>query len=136
MTIVVAYAPDQFGAAALDAALELAAAGPERRRVVVVNATKGDALVDARFADAADLVSLESVLAEASVPTELRQPVGADAADAVLDVAGEVGASVVVVGLRPRTPVGKMLMGSVAQRILLDATMPVLAVKPGQPRPW
>jgi nucleotide-binding universal stress UspA family protein len=37
-----------------------------------------------------------------------------------------------VVGLRHRTPVGKLLMGSVSQRILLGARCPVLAVKPGE----
>jgi nucleotide-binding universal stress UspA family protein len=32
--------------------------------------------------------------------------------------------------VRHRSPVGKALMGSVGQRILLDAHCPVLAVKP------
>ena len=48
----------------------------------------------------------------------------------VLQVSSESSASLIVVGVRPRSPVGKLLLGSVAQRIILDATCPVLAVKP------
>jgi nucleotide-binding universal stress UspA family protein len=48
----------------------------------------------------------------------------------VLSVAEEVSADLVVIGMRRRTPVGKLLMGSVAQRILLGAECAVLAVKP------
>jgi nucleotide-binding universal stress UspA family protein len=38
-----------------------------------------------------------------------------------------------VIGLRRRSAVGKLLMGSAAQRILLDVDCPILAVK-GPPR--
>ena len=44
-------------------------------------------------------------------------------------MAEEVGADFIVIGLRKRTPVGKLILGSNAQRILLDAPCPVLAVK-------
>lgn len=50
--------------------------------------------------------------------------------DEVVRVSDVVDASVIVIGLRRRTPVGKLLMGSTAQRILLDADRPALAVKP------
>jgi nucleotide-binding universal stress UspA family protein len=34
-----------------------------------------------------------------------------------------------VVGVRKRSPLGKVVLGSIAQRLILDATVPVLAVK-------
>ena len=54
---------------------------------------------------------------------------GGTASDAVLGVAEEVGAELLVVGIRRRSPVGKALLGSNAQRIILNATCPVLTVR-------
>jgi nucleotide-binding universal stress UspA family protein len=54
---------------------------------------------------------------------------GQEAPDDLLQVADETGAELIVIGLRKRTPVGKLIMGSNAQRILLEARCPVLAVK-------
>jgi len=50
-------------------------------------------------------------------------------ADHVLAVAEETDAELIVIGLRRRTAVGKLILGGSAQRILLDASCPVLAVK-------
>lgn len=55
-----------------------------------------------------------------------------DAADELLDTSEEIGAKVIVVGIRRRSAVGKLLLGSNAQRILLGADIPVLAVKADQ----
>jgi len=74
-------------------------------------------------------------LAAQGVPHRIRLlDVGAEtAADAVLGVAREVGAELLVVGMHRRSPVGKALLGSNAQRILLNATCPVLAVRADDP---
>ncbi|GAB3998670.1 universal stress protein [Nocardioides marmoraquaticus] len=128
MSVVVAYSADEFGAAALEAG----AAEAVRRgtRLVVVNGTRGDALVDTRFAQDAEVESLQHHLGSSGVEVEVRREVVPDIAHLVLQVAQETDAELVVVGIRHRSPVGKALMGSVSQRVLLDAACPVLAVKP------
>jgi nucleotide-binding universal stress UspA family protein len=128
MTIVVAYSPDAYGRAALDHA----AAETVRREtdLVVVNATRGDSLVDTHYAHEDEVQDLRTRLEAAGVKVQVRRDVVPDIADAVLDVASEENATLIVVGIRHRTPVGKMLLGSIAQRIILEATCPVLAVKP------
>lgn len=126
MTIVVAYAPDEFGAAALAAGA--AEARAKDVPLVVVNATRGDAYVDPRYASKDQVAKLREQLGDVDI--EVLQEVVDDVADEVVRVATERGASLVVVGIRHRSPVGKALMGSVSQRILLDAACPVLAVKP------
>lgn len=122
MSIVVAYADTAPGHAAVAAAL--AESARESEPVVLVPAVRGAAAPHAdelarRWPDGADRLTLE------------RGDLG-DPADAVVQVAQRLDARLVVLGLRERTPVGKLVFGSTAQRILLEATCPVLAVKPGQ----
>ncbi|HRC41877.1 universal stress protein [Nostocoides sp.] len=128
MTIVVAYTPDPAGSAALDLAVREARIRGEK--LIVVNATKGEALVDARFASSGDLGQVDAQLS--GLEHEIKQPVGVDVAELVLDEVRESGASLLVVGLRHRSPVGKLIMGSVSQRLLLDAPVPVFAVPAGR----
>ena len=47
----------------------------------------------------------------------------------LLQFANEVQAGLMVIGIRRRSPVGKLVLGSIAQDILLGAACPVLAVK-------
>lgn len=128
MTVVCGYVPTPQGRAALMAALDEA----DRRgeAVHVVNTSRGDAFVDPRYAGADDLAEVRRLLEESGVPFTLDQQVtGHDGADGVLAAAQEHRASVVVIGLRRRSPTGKLLFGSVAQRVLLEADCPVLGVK-------
>lgn len=128
MSVVVTYSPDAYGRAALTyGATEASRRG---EKLVVVNVTKGDAYVDPRYAGDTALDALRAELERLDVESEIRHDVVPDIAEAVLQVSAETRASLVVVGIRPRSPVGKLLLGSVAQRIILDATCPVLSVKP------
>ncbi|WP_432501119.1 universal stress protein [Kineococcus arenarius] len=124
MTVLVGYLPTPEGEA-------------QRRGedLLLLNSPRSGARVSADAAD--DVVtSLHRRAVERGIALEvLRAGHEGDTAEEVLRVADEVDASVVVIGLRRRTPVGKLLMGSNAQRILLEAERPVLAVKPGRQRP-
>ncbi|MBO0898866.1 universal stress protein [Cellulomonas sp. zg-ZUI22] len=132
MTVVVGWTPDARGHAALVRGAREARVHGEQ--LLVVNATTGTAAVDDRYAGADDVADVRTLLALLDVEAEVRQPVVRDVPDALLGIADEVGASMLVIGIRHRSPVGKFLLGSTAQRILLDARCPVLAVKAAEER--
>ena len=126
--VVVGYVPSPEGRAAL--AKGVAEARFRGVRLVVVNTTRGDALVDERYLQDGAVAELEAELAALDVEAELRQDSdGEDVAEDLDRIAGEVDAELVVIGLRRRTPVGKLILGSAASRILLTVHHPVMAVK-------
>lgn len=129
-TIVVGYVPKPEGRAALRRAAEEARL--RGSKLVIVNSHRGGREFDRDDAveTEAQLQDVHDQLRGADVEHEIRQLVrGMDPADDLINVAAEVGADFIVIGLRRRTPVGKLILGSNAQRILLDAPCPVLAVK-------
>jgi nucleotide-binding universal stress UspA family protein len=129
VTVLVAYVPTPEGNAAFTAAVE--EAGRRQERLLVLNTPREGAPVSVDIASEATVADLIERATAAGVDLEIRQEAHAgDLADEVVRVADAVDASVIVIGLRRRSPVGKLIMGSAAQRILLDADRPVLAVKP------
>jgi nucleotide-binding universal stress UspA family protein len=127
-TVVLAWAAGGAARPLLDAAV--AEARLRGARLLVVNASAGDRWVDNSLAGEEELAAARATLAESGVRFELRQSVGRwEPAEAVVEAARAAGAQLVVVGVRRRSPVGKLLLGSTAQRVLLDASCPVLAVK-------
>ena len=128
MSVIAAYTPDKYGRAALDHAAEAARAAGTN--LVIVNATRGDSYVDTHFAADDEVAAVRDKLAGEGLEVTVRHEVVPDIADAVLAAADEEQATLIVVGVRHRSPVGKLLLGSVAQRVILDSPCPVLAVKP------
>lgn len=128
MTIVVGYVPTPEGEAALTAAI--AEARLREQPLHVVNTSRGDAYVDTRFASEEALGEVRSRLDDSGVVYEIEHEIrGREASEEVVDAAVRLKAGLLVIGLRRRTPTGKLITGSTAQRILLDAPCPVLAVK-------
>lgn len=129
-TIVVGVIDTKEGAAALTAAI--AEAQLRDAELVVVNSNRGGGQFtgDDNRALEQKVEQTRVRLAEAGVRHTIRPLIrGAKPAEDLVAVAEEVGASLIVIGLRRRSPVGKLILGSNAQRILLEATCPVLAVK-------
>lgn len=126
--VVVGYVPNPEGRGALDRGV--VEARLRGLRLVVVNTSRGDALADERYLQGARADELRAELAALDVPAELRQlSTGRDVAEELDDFAHEADAELVVIGLRRRSPVGKLILGSAASRILLTVSRPILTVK-------
>lgn len=130
MSIVVGYVPTNEGRAALRRAADECIL--RKTKLVVINSNRGGRDFDAEQASRyeEELKQVQADLEELGLDHEVRQLVrGQEPAEDLIAVADEVDADFIVIGLRRRTPVGKLILGSNAQRILLDAPCPVLAVK-------
>jgi nucleotide-binding universal stress UspA family protein len=128
--IVVGYSADPFGRSALEHAI--AEAKLRQTNLLVINSTTGEAYADPRFAQTGEIHDVERHLADCGVEFELSQPVGVDTAEELLKAMGHDDAELLVIGIRHRNPVGKLLLGSVSQQLLLECPKPVLAVKPDE----
>lgn len=127
MSIAVAYSDTPRGAAALHAAAEEAVL--RGKNLAVLNIIPGadqvehnDPAVEVKVTD--QLAGIEGLTWSLhTAPEEF------DTAEALLDLAEEVDATLLAIGSRHRTRVGKLLLGSTVQRVLLESTIPVLVIK-------
>ena len=128
-TVVLGYVPKPEGEAALAAAISEALL---RKANLVVVAAHRARHSEPDWAErlATELDEVRTRVEGEGVSVEVRTPQSElEPADDLIAIAAELDADLIVIGLRRRTPVGKLILGSNAQRILLDAHCPVLAVK-------
>jgi nucleotide-binding universal stress UspA family protein len=126
--IVVGYIPTPEGLAAVDYAADVA----ERvsAAVTVVNTGIHGNDSDPSFANSTEIDAIGARLTERGVTADVRQPVQIEVpAEEILRVADEVAADLIVIGLRRRSLVGKLFLGSTSQQIIIDAECPVVTVK-------
>jgi nucleotide-binding universal stress UspA family protein len=138
--IVVGSLPTAEGRAALERAAEEARLrGGQVHVVAVVERPTGesDARGHHRSVDAgrAELDGVVARLTRAGVACEghLVEDV-VSPADALLRVSREVNADLLVIGMRRRSRVGKLVLGSTAQEVILGADCPVLTVRGSEPK--
>lgn len=129
MSVVVGYVMREDGEAALRAGVEEARRRGVPLRVIGVvkvgpGGESGDTVLELRGRLEAIEADLKSQGVDAAVKEVLSQ---GRPSEALLEEAK--GAELIVLGLRNRSAVGKLILGSVAQDILVSAPCPVLAVK-------
>ena len=131
MDIVAGFIRSTEGRAALDRGIEEARL--RGARLIIVHSSKGGSHEsdEGIIANHEELERITKELTAAGVEHEIRELVrGRTPAEDVVSVATETGADLIVIGLRRRSPVHKLILGSNAQDILLHADCAVLAVKP------
>ena len=128
MIIIVGYTPTPEGEAALEHGIAESHHHGDDLLVVNVSATSDPP--ERSFATDTELAEVERRLEAEGVRHTVRQLVrGKDAAEEILELEKDQHVRGIVIGVRHRSPVGKLILGSVSQRILLGATCPVIAVK-------
>lgn len=130
MRIVVGYIASPEGKAALDRAIEEARL--RSADLIVVHSMRGgtrdEAAESVAYREA--LEDIERRLSEEGVRYEIRELVrGNSPSEDLVEFAEDEDVDLIVIGIRRRSPVGKLVLGSNAQDILLRAPCPVLAVK-------
>lgn len=129
MTVVVGYLMSDEGRAAFDRAVDEAKL--RGSRLLVVHSLQGGTRDEEDQARAYrdEVARIEQTLDSESITSEVRQLVrGRPAGHDLVEVARQESATLIVIGLRRRSPVGKLVLSSNAQEVLLHADCPVLAV--------
>lgn len=130
MQIVVGYLKSPEGEAALERAIEEARLRGAKLSVVhsMRGGTRDEAEEAVRYRE--ELEQVDKRLAGEGIDFEVRELVlGHSPSEDLLEFCTEEESDLIVIGIRRRSAVGKLVLGSNAQDILLRADCAVLAVK-------
>lgn len=137
--ILVALSTDETGEFALSEAARLTAARPNSELHVVhvvvedgpADSAKEIVTLDQRLARAPELIESMVDRLHAVMPARVTAHIRAgQAARSILQTAVDVAADLIIVGSHQRTRLEKMIVGSVAERVLRGAHCPVLVAVP------
>ena len=123
MSVAVGYVATHEGRAALSAAI--AEAALRRTGLQIMGPLPGETSAESE----SDIRDAIAAAAAVGVNASLRHNEGSDAADLMIDASYEEDIELIVIGVRRRSPVGKLFLDSTAQRVILEAGCPVTAVK-------
>src|SRR5690606_11042486 len=125
--ILLAYVPSATSEAAFDFAVEEA----ERRDASLLVLASERAPDPRKARGVTDQRPLQERLEETGLGFELRTiPKRDDPADDILDAVEHDDVDFVILGIRKRTPIGKILLGSTSQRVAIESPVPVVMLKP------
>ena len=124
--IVVGYTAGAYGRACLEEGIAQARLRDTELLVIsAVSEARGQ-----RMVDAAEIAWVQRELAATGLRWKLSQPIGGTPAEELLGAMADPAAEILVIGMRRRTQVGKLLLGSTSQYLLVECRKPVLVVKP------
>ncbi len=122
MTVVIGYTSTPEGRHALATGMEEALLRKTSLLIVNIDRSHHDL-------DDEEQQSMREQLNAVGMDLHIESSVLADPGDRLIQVAQQHDARLIVLGIRHRSMVGKLILGSTAQRVILEATCPVMAVK-------
>ena len=131
MKILVGYDGSDAAKSALKIA-KMHAKAFKAEKIYVLTSLVGDSQEQIRSLDRAeqDLAYAQVFLKEEGIPCETKLLTqGVSAGEGLVNFANDNGVDEIILGIVKRSKVGKLLFGSTAQYVILQAECPVVAVK-------
>lgn len=130
MKILVGYDGSNVSKAALDLS-RIHAKAFDAKVYVIFSMIGGREIPRQVFVNAEhELAYAENLLKEEKIACETQLSVrGMEAGEDIVSYAGEIRADEIIIGVRRRSRVEKLLMGSTAQYVMINAPCPVVGVK-------